>query len=219
MTIQRVLLCDADGTILDSEEWLIDATMHAVHYFGSQVSRDYLLSALRSGVPLVDFYKEMLPHTDAEKCAEVHIARQRETLSMVEPFTGVCATLESLKKAGVKLGIVTSRRFHELLLATLKRHKIDKFFKAVICMADVNNPKPDPEGIFLALKKLGIKEDEIDTDNVYIVGDSPVDIQAGKRAGIKTIGVLYSFFGEELRESGADYYVSSFQEVSGIVLK
>lgn len=214
--MKKVLLCDADGTILDSREWLVDATIHTLRHFGSDVPRAELLSGLACGKLLSDFYQEWLPGVDIEKYAEIHFARQRETTGMVKPFEGVCAALNELYRAGVKLGIVTSRRFSELLLLTLRRYELDKIFRAIICLGDVSNPKPDPEGIFLAMDILGVSADR--RDNIFIVGDTALDIQAGRSAGIKTIGALYGFSGEELRGACADHCISTFPEILSIVL-
>lgn len=216
MTKKQVLLCDADGTILDSEKYLIDATNFTVHYFGAEVSQDKIRAALMQCMPLRDFYGKVLPHIDVERCVEVHITRQRETFrKMVEPFNGVHDTLRILEGAGVKFGIVTSRRFNEPLLTTLRAYNLDKFFMAIISASDVKNAKPDPEGISLAMKMLGV--DEGDKGSVFIVGDAVADMQAGKNAGIKTIGALYGFAGEELRKERADEYIYSFTEILDIV--
>jgi pyrophosphatase PpaX len=73
---------------------------------------------------------------------------------------------------------------------------------------DVTNHKPDPEGIFLALNNLGIR-----SKNVIMIGDTAPDIEAGKNAGVKTIGVTYGFYGRKVTECNPDYVINNFSEI------
>ena len=63
--------------------------------------------------------------------------------------------------------------------------------------ADVEQTKPEPDLVLAALDKLGTRE-------AVMVGDTPWDVKAAKRAGVQTVAVLTGGFSEqELRESGA----------------
>ncbi len=73
--------------------------------------------------------------------------------------------------------------------------------------------KPAPDGAILTAQELGIAPEEC-----IFVGDTYVDITTGKNAGMKTIGVLWGFRDEkELTEAGADYIVSSPEQIYNIV--
>ncbi|MBV1768920.1 MAG: HAD-IA family hydrolase, partial [Candidatus Desulforudis sp.] len=63
---------------------------------------------------------------------------------------------------------------------------IDRYIDVAVTVEDVNLPKPDPEPVMKALKLLDAKPE----DAVYI-GDSWYDIQAGKQAGVTTVGVTW----------------------------
>ena len=66
-------------------------------------------------------------------------------------------------------------------------------------------PKPDPAGVFVVLKELGLSPEEC-----LYVGDSGVDMQTGKAAGLFTIGVLWGFRGrQELEENHADVVIET----------
>jgi len=90
--------------------------------------------------------------------------------------------LRGLQDRGIRTGIVTRncRAASELSLSITGMHA-----DVVICREDSNNHKPHPEPILLALSKLSA-----DPRNSIMVGDHIMDVQAGKAAGMKTIGFL-----------------------------
>ncbi len=84
---------------------------------------------------------------------------------------------------------------------------LKKYFDVVIGLDDVKVTKPDPEGIVKAMELLGVKK------AVYI-GDNITDIQAGKNAGIKTIGVKWSPKGyQHLLELEPDLMIDEMKEI------
>ena len=85
---------------------------------------------------------------------------------------------------GVKLGVVTSS-FRSVVEKTLQTLDIKDYFDVLVAGDDITKLKPHPESIFLALKHLGSKPEE-----TVIIGDSRVDILAGKAADI-TSGLFY----------------------------
>ncbi len=90
--------------------------------------------------------------------------------------------LETLKKSGKKMGIVTTRRINSLM-RSLKRYDIEKYFDVIITRDNVDRRKPHPEPIAKALELLGIAA----SDRVLYVGDKQEDdIIAGNALGLKT---------------------------------
>lgn len=78
-----------------------------------------------------------------------------------------------------------------------------------ITAEDVTAYKPDPEGIFKAIDRLGVSRDE-----VVVLGDHEVDMAMAKRAGVSCIGITHGFSSEkELRSSGADIICNNLHEV------
>ena len=69
-----------------------------------------------------------------------------------------------------------------------------------------NHPtKPDPKTVYEVMESLNVKKEEC----IY-VGDSDVDVNTAKNAGVKSVGVSWGFRGEgELREAGADYIIKN----------
>lgn len=91
--------------------------------------------------------------------------------------------LDQLRNAGFQLGIVTGKGSRSAEIS-LREWKLDGYFDIVITGDDVTDPKPHPEGILLAMQKLGA-----DPRETIYVGDSDADVIAGRAAGLQTVGV------------------------------
>ena len=93
-------------------------------------------------------------------------------------------TLQSLKERKFKIGIVTGRmtkgeqKWHEL-----RRLNIHQFIDAMVTGAEAA-PKPAPDGLIKCIKELGLS-----AGDCVFIGDSRVDVIAGKKAGVRTIAI------------------------------
>jgi pyrophosphatase PpaX len=89
-----------------------------------------------------------------------------------------------------------------------------ELFDAVVTAGDTGAHKPSGEPVLLALERLGASPDRA----IYI-GDSPVDIAAGKAAGVATAGVLWGIFSEQaLRDAAPDFVFATIDEMVGACL-
>lgn len=99
---------------------------------------------------------------------------------------------------------------------------LTKYFSVILGCEEINNLKPDPEGIKLILSKLNEKKDDsgiiIGTSHVIMIGDTTVDIKVGKNAGVKTAGVLWGLgTKEELERCDPNLILSDHRELLRIV--
>jgi pyrophosphatase PpaX len=94
------------------------------------------------------------------------------------PYPGVARLLEGLARHGLPMAVVSSRR-RAPLEAGLAATRLGRYFQVVVGLDDVREPKPSPEGLLLAMRRLGVAPEW----TVY-VGDNPVDVEAGHRAGM-----------------------------------
>lgn len=100
-------------------------------------------------------------------------------------YPGVREFLEELKLRGVHACVLTNKPEAQTL-KILKELDADKLFDIVIGPESVGKLKPDPEGIFYCMNKLGVKASE-----TVMIGDSYSDIVTGRAAETYTCGVLY----------------------------
>jgi len=99
---------------------------------------------------------------------------------------GTYETLRFLEKKNAKIGIFTNATRSEIKTIFNGREEILDFFKGnIITKDDVKHKKPHPEGILKLISKWGLSPQK-----VAIIGDYSADIEAGKEAGVITIGVL-----------------------------
>lgn len=96
----------------------------------------------------------------------------------------------------------------------LTQFELDKFFRAVVTAQTCEYTKPFPHPVLHAAEAMGLRPEEC-----VMIGDTTVDILAGKRAGAQTIGVLCGFGTEdELRRVGADLIVHDLDELKRVFL-
>ncbi|HJS17238.1 MAG TPA: HAD family hydrolase [Anaerolineales bacterium] len=109
---------------------------------------------------------------------------------------------------------VVSARHEKSTMRFLEQFDLVKYFDAVITGLSAPHTKPFPDPIFLAAKKMGVKPEQC-----LMVGDTTVDMRAGKSAGAQTVGVLCGF-GEkqELLDMGADLILSNTHKLAEVLL-
>ncbi len=214
MTIRAVLF-DLDGTLVDSLDDLTDAVNHMLAGFGKEPLTKTGVRALvgKGARNLVRRALETESAADIERGLELftefntnHIADK----SMLYP--GVREMLENLAARGIRMAIISNKgaALSRLILETLE---IAAFFQ-VICGGDsFPEMKPSPLPLMRVIDGLAIAGSE-----TFMVGDSINDIQAGKQAGIATIGCTWGYGGpDELKD--ADHLAACCNEVAVIVLR
>lgn len=102
---------------------------------------------------------------------------------MTRLFDDTHSSLLHLKQEGYKLGIV-SNKYRYRIEEFLDHNNYTYLFDTIIGMEDMENPKPAPDGLLLAMENLETKPDK----TLYI-GDNPIDAQTAKSAGTAFIGV------------------------------
>jgi HAD superfamily hydrolase (TIGR01509 family) len=119
---------------------------------------------------------------------------------------GCVDLLHALHARGTRLGIATSSG---RALPYLDHWGVRAVFDAIVGREDVRHRKPHPEVVLRCVEKLGLEP----ADAAY-VGDSPIDIEAGRAAGVHTIGVLTGTSSREvLAAVGPDHLLESAVEL------
>ncbi|WP_164668125.1 pyrophosphatase PpaX [Virgibacillus doumboii] len=188
MSIHTILF-DLDGTLIDTNELIIESFIHTFKEYGKELTREEAIEFI--GPPLRDSFYQFGPDQ-----VEPMIATYREHNlyhhdNYVVAFPNVIETIEQLNKENFKLGIVTTKMRGTVDMG-LKVTGLDRFFNTVITLDDVVHAKPNPEPIIKAMKEL-----DADASSTLMVGDSNHDIEAGQNAGIQTAGVAWSLKGKE----------------------
>lgn len=204
------VLFDVDGTLLDTREFIFQAFEHTLRTYGlPPVSRAKL--ALLVGHVLSESYEELTGRTgdDVASLTETHSAFQKEHIGLSAPYPGTLEALRTLQGRGVKMAAVTMRH-SRTAVTTLETAGIAPFLKEIVCFDQVERPKPDA---MHALKALELINEP--PGRAVMVGDTYIDIEAGKNAGTKTIFARYGFHGELPSGVTADAAIDDIQELPG----
>jgi phosphoglycolate phosphatase-like HAD superfamily hydrolase len=97
----------------------------------------------------------------------------------------------------------------------LNKWKLGDYFRCAITPEQVADFKPSPQPYLRAIEAF-----HLDPRECFVVGDEPVDMLGGKRAGTKTVGLPQGFYSrEELEEAGAESIITSLNELPSILFK
>lgn len=127
-------------------------------------------------------------------------------------FSGLEQTIGLLRDMNIPWGVVTNKpvRFAQPIIELLAPD-----CAALVCPDHVKQTKPDPEGLFIAARQVNASPESC----VY-VGDHERDIQAGKRAGMKTIAAEWGYIDTDVNPAdwGADYLIQAPHQLPDIIL-
>lgn len=212
----KALLLDLDGTLVDSTEALKEAGRAGFIALGLS-NVDYGKTAfevarrLEQDLPIDELFSKFRMGKEAEeRFLPAYLdAYYSAVITKSKPFPKIRETLAALSTR-FPLGLITLRYVvREQIIDELEHLGLRKFFRVVVTALDVEKPKPSPDALLVAAKKLGVP-----ISQCAIVGDSIVDVQAGKAAGAKTIAVLTGLFSrKELATMRPDLVLKSAGEL------
>lgn len=208
----KAVLFDLDGTLIYSKGVIGKCINETLEHFGLEPFNKAELHKL-IGVPLRKALSlktsEVMPLMDYFR--ELYMAIYKEETWI---YDGMTSILSWLKDEGKKTGIVTLKATH-VAEEVLKGLNISNYVDAVEGDDDISELKPSPDQIKKICKKL-----EIEPEQTVVIGDTTMDIVAGKNAGCRTIGVLWGAMSlDHLVEAGADFLARSPEELKGLLKK
>lgn len=216
----KTCIFDLDGTLtdtLDSLTFSVNETMRRMglsgitadqcRQFVGNGSRVLMEKALQAsgeqGNARVEEAMEIYGHVFHENC-----------LYRVKPYAGICELLEALRKRKIRLAVLSNKPDVQAVRVVEQIFGKD-CFDWIQGQKDGVPRKPNPAAAVFIAGKLGAEIDE----TVYI-GDSEVDIETGRAAKMKTIGVSWGFRSTEcLKRAGAEYIVHRPEEITGLILQ
>lgn len=200
MTKITTLLFDIDGTLVDSNDFHVTAWREVLSQAGHDLPRELIHGQIGKGGD--NLLPSLLPDLSEEeqgRIADQHGPRYQEHyLHQVRPFPSARDLLARGKEEGFIVALATSANPEELdhyveLLDA--RDLVD----LTTSKGDVEATKPAPDIFTAAVKKAGVAPEQ-----AMVIGDTPYDVLAAKRAGVAAIGLLSGGFSEDdLRAAGA----------------
>ena len=212
----KLAIFDLDGTILDTLEDLADAMNYALgeHGYPGRTIEE-VRRFVGNGI------RKLIERAVPAGLAKEEIDRVHETFSAyyqqhcadkTRPYEGVLPLLERLRAAGCLTAVVSNKA--DAAVQPLCRRYYKGLFDYAVGERTGIRRKPDPDSVQEVLRRLQVEA----ADAVYI-GDSEVDIQTAKNAGLDSIIVTWGFRDRDYLESqGGRRFVDRPEEIEQIIL-
>ena len=211
----KALCFDVDGTLSDTDDLY---TQKVSRFFPRLVFKDpdhtarrFVMWAEAPGNALLSLADTL--GIDDEMIAVINWHSRRRKLSS-KKFLLVPGVDEMLKQLHGRypMAIVSARDEHGTM-AFLAQFDLAKYFNVIVTGLSASRTKPYPDPILLAAQKMNVSP-----ENCLMIGDTTVDMRAGKSAGAQTVGVLCGFGEEpELRKMGADVILGDTTKLLNIL--
>ena len=203
----KAVLWDLDGTLVDSAEFHWQAWRDVMAEAGSPVTHEQFVHSFgkRNDLILSGWLGEGADPEHRRRLSEEKESRFRALVRAhgIEPLLGVREWVARLHAEGWRHAIATSApRLNLETLVDVMRMR--QYFAADVAAEDVTHGKPDPEVFLLAASRLGA-----DPGRSIVVEDAPTGIEAGRRAGMRTVGVSLMH-----ALTAADVYVGTLPELA-----
>lgn len=215
MIAVKAICFDLDGTLVDSAEDLVQATVYGLKVQGIEPPPpEVIISHVGGGAR--GLLRGSMGELATDERVEAGLAAFMEyydthLLDHTRPYEGVREVLEHFAPS-THLAVVTNKP-EAFTMKILEGLKLKGYFKEVLGYDSVEQKKPHPEGILRLLDQWGLQ-----ASRAVMVGDSPYDILAGKAAGTLTVAVTYGFkpLGE-LTACGPDYLIDNILELVELI--
>ena len=215
----KLVIFDLDGTLINSVADLAVCTNYALEKFGfpSHTENEYRFF-VGNGVNVL--FEKALPQgykTEEwiQKMREVMLPYYAEHCTdKTAPYKGIYPLIEKIKNNGIMLAVASNK--YQAATTEMVRHFFPNInFVAVLGQIDGFPAKPHPQIVERIMQIANVQH----SDTLY-VGDTAVDIQTAKNAGVKVVGVTWGFRPRtELEAEYPDFIIDSVEELDKIIFE
>jgi phosphoglycolate phosphatase len=186
----KLYLFDLDGTLIDSADDIVEAVNYSLKKLGFQpLPKEEIIKHVGYGAR--NLMKDVLKVNDEDLIDKATKLFREYYLShpvvYTKPYPYIPETLELIKQKGLFTGVVTNK-IASVSEKILKKLGLIKWIDVLVGAETTLEKKPSPKPVLYVLEKLNISN-----ENTILIGDSEVDIQAGKNARTYTGLVLYGY--------------------------
>ncbi|MGB8475153.1 MAG: HAD-IA family hydrolase [Candidatus Acidiferrum sp.] len=209
----RALLFDLDGTLIDSKQDLIRSVNAMLRELKRvELPQETISGYIGHGAPLLvaRALGNGCTEEERQRALEFFLSYYEEhKMDTTRAYPGVAETLEKL--ARVPMAVLTNKpvRISARILDALG---LSKYFRAIYGGNSFETKKPDPLGARTILKEL-----ELEPQEALLVGDSEVDVQTARNAGMLAAAVNYGFGVHDRTSYPADIYLERFGELADLL--
>lgn len=199
------ILWDLDGVLVDSRDAHLEAWRALCEETGRPFDREYFERTF--GLRNEDIIRGYWTEVPADERRRLEQRKERlfreRARGRIRPLPGAAELVREAIRRGLRQAIVSSTPPENIALV-LRELGLEGAFDAIVSGDDVSRGKPDPGGFLLAARRLGV-----DPARCVVVEDAPAGVEAGRRAGARTLGVAAR---RDPAELGADAAVRDLTE-------
>ena len=203
---------DLDGTLVDSQRDLTESVNATRAWLGlGPLPREDVARYVGNGAPVL--IQRALPNASEEDWSrglKYFLEYYREhMLDSTRLYPGVREALDDLHAGGIPMAVLTNKPIR-FTLQMLEGLRLDLHFFRVYGGNSFPEKKPDPTGLNAL-----IAESRADRERTIMVGDSAVDVQTARNAGVRACGVRWGFQPETFTSSPPDFLIDDMRELIG----
>jgi phosphoglycolate phosphatase len=205
----RALIFDLDGTLIDSKVDIVNSVNAMLRETGrSELPLETVAGYVGHGAPrlIASVLGPEASESDRRIGLSLFLAHyERHNLEATRPYPGVEEGLALL--SGIPMAVLSNKPT-AASLQILEGLGLAKYFRAIYGGDSFERKKPDPSGALFILREFGIAAEES-----AMVGDSDVDVQTARNAGMRAVAVNYGFGSYDREANPADQYVDQLGEL------
>jgi phosphoglycolate phosphatase len=206
-----LIIFDLDGTLIDSSKDLEISVNATRKHFGLAPLDPLLIHCyVGNGAPVLirrAFGPDASEQLVGEALSFFLKFYRAHALEHTRLFPGVAELIRELSEARYKLGVLTNKPV-KISMDILAALKVQEYFFRILGGDSLPVKKPDPTGIFELMKQAGES-----ADDTLMVGDSAVDVQTARNAGVKCCGVTWGIQPESFVNFPPDFLISDPNEL------
>ena len=211
----NLLIFDLDGTLIDSKLDLAHAVNAARAHMGlGDLPHPLVFSYVGNGAPTL-IRRALGPEAgeaQVQEALEFFLEYYRDhMLDYTTLYPGVADTLNVLLQSGKRMAVLTNKpvRISKAIIGGLG---LERHFFQIYGGNSFEQKKPHPIGIETLLSEAGMG-----AGHALMIGDSAVDIQTARNAGIKSCGVTYGFQPGTLAAEPPDFLIDRFEDLPAVI--
>jgi phosphoglycolate phosphatase len=214
--MSSVLIFDLDGTLIDSRLDLANSVNATRKYMDlPPIANELVYSYVGEGAPVLirRALGPTAPQEEVDRALAFFLEYYREhQLDHTTLYPGVREALDQLKAMGARLNVLTNKpvRISNEILEGLQ---IKEHFEYIYGGNSFEFKKPHPIGIHTI-----VRDSNAEREKTIMVGDSGVDIQTARNAGVVACGVSYGFQPETLVTYPPDFMIDNMEELTGKIV-
>jgi phosphoglycolate phosphatase len=212
----ELLIFDLDGTLIDSKLDLAQAVNATRKHMGmSELQNELVYSYVGNGAPVL-IRRALGGHAsegEVQEALEFFLEFYREhCLDYTVLYPGVRESLDRFRAAGKRMAVLTNKPVR-VSTAIIEGLGVGPHFFRIYGGNSFDFKKPHPIGVETLIREAATSAGE-----TLMIGDSSVDIQTARNAGIRSCGVTYGFQPESLADPAPDRLVDRMEEAADWIL-